>query len=74
MTADRKYKVRTSWINDNTFCVRVEEYEKVKKAFIYKTWKLKQVHEYASWESFISIMWEKHMLSGKTIFEIDSKI
>lgn len=74
----RKFIASTEWVNDNAFCVRIEEYflVKVKCCIFFKRneWKLKEVHRYACWNNFIELMYKKHMLSGKTLWEIDTKI
>lgn len=71
---DKRFTVRTSWVNDNAFCIRVTEYKRVKRFILKDKWEEVKVYNYASWENFMSIMWIDHMLSGKSVFEIDTKI
>jgi len=71
---DKKFVVRAAWVNSNAFCVEVTEYEPEIRTWIHTSWVKKKVHCYASWDSFMHIMWEKHMLDGKTLWEIDTKI
>ena len=71
---NRKFKVRTAWVNDNAFCVRVEEYKRVPRFLLSDIWEEVEVYRYASWESMWETVWLKHMLSGESLWEINTEI
>jgi len=71
---NKKFKVSTSWVNTNAFFVLVEEYKRVPRFIFRDKWIKVKTFEHASWETFMEKMWLSHMLHGKSLWEIDTKI